>query len=79
MRALLYTFIILGFIHQIKAQYYIRTKQNIGLHSMYNFRSQATQQVLTSPTPFLQLGLCRQFGKYAIPEMGITLTAPHHG
>jgi hypothetical protein len=77
MRALLYTFIILGFIHQIKAQYYIRTKQNIGFLGMYNFRSQATQQVLTSPPPFLQLGLCRQFGKYAVPEIGIKLAAPN--
>jgi hypothetical protein len=76
MKTLICTFILLGFIYQSKAQYYVRTKKNIGVLGMYNLRPEAKQLNLASTTPFLQLGLCRQFGKYAVPEIGITLAAP---
>jgi hypothetical protein len=76
MKTLICTFIFLGFIYQSKAQYYVRTKKNIGVIGMYNLRPEAAQLDLASTTPFLQLGLCRQFGKYAVPEIGITLAAP---
>jgi hypothetical protein len=76
MKTVICTFILLGFIYQSKAQYYVRTKKNIGILGMYNLRPEAKQQNLAATTPFLQLGLCRQFGKYAVPEIGITLAAP---
>jgi hypothetical protein len=76
MKTLISTFIFLGFFYQCKAQYYVRTKKNIGVLGMYNVRPETTQQDFASTTPFLQLGLCRQFGKYAVPEIGITLAAP---
>ena len=76
MKTLICTIIFFGFIYQSKAQYYVRIKKNIGVISMYNLPTETTQQGLASTTPFLQLGLCRQFGKYAVPEIGITLAAP---
>ena len=76
MKTALITFILLGIIDQTNAQHYVRTKKNIGVIGLYNLSPRAPQQNFASTTPFLQLGLCRQFGKYAVPEIGITLAAP---
>lgn len=58
------------------AQYYVRTKKNIGIIGMYNLSPVNTDLNLNASTPFLQLGVCRQFGKYAVPELGFSLAAP---
>lgn len=58
------------------AQYYVRTKKNFGIIGMYNLRPVNTDLNLSASTPFLQLGVCRQFGKYALPELGFSLAAP---
>ncbi len=47
--------------------YFVRTKKNFGVFSNYNFG-----EIKGNPAPSLQLGLCRQFGSYVIPEVGIT-------
>ena len=49
------------------SQHYVRTKKNFGVFSNYNFG-----QINGNLAPSLQLGLCRQFGSYVIPELGIT-------
>lgn len=58
------------------SQYYIRTKKNIGVIGMYNFSNLSNQTDLTNSSTSMQLGLCRQFGKYFVPEIGMTISTP---
>ena len=51
------------------AQYYIRTKKNIGAYSAYNFGQDRNLQ------PSLQVGLCSQVGRHFIPEIGATFVS----
>ena len=53
----------------VSAQYYIRTKKNIGVYSAYNFGQDRVLQ------PSVQLGLCRQIGRHLIPEIGATFVS----
>jgi hypothetical protein len=48
----------------VQAQYYMRTKKNVGIVSMYNFGKEDRL------APSIQFGLCKQFGRYTIPELG---------
>jgi hypothetical protein len=50
---------------QLFGQYYIRTKKNLGVVGMYNVGS--SNQL----NPSYQFALCKQFGRYAVPEIGI--------
>lgn len=53
----------------VVAQYYVRTKKNIGIYSMYNFGQDRVLQ------PSVQVGLCSQFGRHFIPEVGATFVS----
>jgi hypothetical protein len=46
------------------AQFYIRTKKNIGVYSSYNFGQDRLMQ------PSVNIGLFTQIGKHFIPELG---------
>lgn len=63
-------------LNQLFAQHYVRTKKNIGALGMYSLSPTVNSQNISSSSPFLQLGLCRQFGKYTIPEFGISIARP---
>jgi hypothetical protein len=52
------------FYGQLFGQYYVRTKKNLGVVGMYNIGS-ANQL-----NPSYQFALCKQFGRYAVPEIG---------
>jgi len=51
------------------AQYYVRTKKNIGVYSTYNFGQDRILQ------PSVQLGVCSQIGRHFIPEIGATFVS----
>jgi hypothetical protein len=76
MKTALIAFILLGCVQISSAQYYVRTKKNFGVIGMYNMSPVNADLNFSSSTPFLQLGVCRQFGKYAVPEIGIALASP---
>jgi hypothetical protein len=76
MKSLPFLLLLITTCQMYKAQYYVRTKKNIGVIGMYNLRPVKTDLNLNTSTPFLQLGVCRQFGKYAVPEFGFSLAAP---
>jgi len=59
-------FLLLTVLFQlnVQAQYYMRTKKNVGIVSMYNFGKEDRL------APSIQFGLCKQFGRYTIPELG---------
>ena len=50
-------------------QFYIRTKKNIGIYSTYNFGQERVLQ------PSFQLGVCSQFGRHFLPEIGATFAS----
>jgi hypothetical protein len=59
------------------SQLYIRTNKNIGVIGMYNLSNVSNpSDLITSSTSSIQLGLCRQFGKYFVPEIGMTISTP---
>jgi hypothetical protein len=78
MKTFLFILLLAIQCQKISAQYYVRTKKNIGVIGMYNFSPVKTDLNLNFNTsmPFLQLGVCRQIGKYALPELGLSLAAP---
>ncbi len=44
---------------------------------MYNLSNVSNpSDLITSSTSSIQLGLCRQFGKYFVPEIGMTISTP---
>ncbi len=55
------------FSWNLEAQYFIRTKKNLGVVSMYNYGQ--NERLSTSA----QFGLCKQFGRYTIPEIGFKI------
>jgi hypothetical protein len=60
-------FILVLVSNSLFGQYFIRTKKNFGVFSNYNFG-----EINGNPAPSFQLGVCRQFGSYVIPEVGLT-------
>lgn len=61
-------FILVLISNMVFGQYFIRTKKNFGVFTNYNFG-----EINGLQFPSLQLGICRQFGSYIIPEVGLTL------
>ena len=60
-------FILVLVSNSLFGQYFIRTKKNFGVFSNYNFG-----EINGIKAPSLQLGVCRHFGSYLIPEVGLT-------
>lgn len=61
-------FILVLISKMVFGQYFIRTKKNFGVFTNYNFG-----EINGLQSPSLQLGICRQFGSYIVPEVGLTL------
>ena len=72
-KALAILFLILS-IHHVEGQYYVRTKKNLGVIGMYNFGTSNSSHTSNALEPSFQVGLCRQIGKYAVPELGIKVS-----
>lgn len=64
-------FLIISLIsfHIVFAQYYVRTKKNIGIYSTYYFGQKRVLQ------PSVQVGVCSQIGRHLIPEIGATFVS----
>ena len=65
----LFLLFLLTYCQFFSAQYYIRTKQNVGIYTNYNF---GQSRVLN---PSFQLGICTQIGGYMIPEAGVSFVS----
>ena len=65
--------VIFSFYSQLFGQYYIRTKKNIGMVGMYNIGNVNRQE------PSYQFALCKQFGRYTLPELGVKAVSQESG
>lgn len=58
---------------QLHGQYYIRTKKNVGVVGLYNIGN------VNWLDPSYQFALCKQFGRYALPEIGFKAQSQVNG
>lgn len=65
--------VISGFYSQLFGQYYIRTKKNFGVVGIYNIGNVNRQE------PSYQFALCKQFGRFVLPELGIKAESQVNG
>ena len=54
-------------------QHYIRTKKNLGVLGMYNLGQ------MNAIDPSYQFALCKQFGRYTLPELGVKAVSQESG
>jgi hypothetical protein len=65
--------VISVFYSQVVGQYYVRTKKNVGVVAMYNSGN------VNRLDPSYQFALCKQFGRYTLPELGIKAESQVNG
>jgi hypothetical protein len=51
-------------------------KKNMGVIGMYSFNPSQANQMNAASSQFVQIGICKQLGKYTIPELGLAIKGP---